>query len=337
SQLHQWTEVEGASLVGIFGLGGQGKTTLTTDLVWRLVEQKPATAVNNGIEAQRFERIVWRSLVNGPLFSEVLMGWLSFLGDQPVTSVPPQIDEQLALLFDHLRRHRCLLILDNVEQILLQENASSEAFRSSYEAYKQVFQQLSQRVHRSCLLLISRVQPKGFDTLDIDSDGVHTLHLHGLSSEAGKQLLRKQRLIGSTDAIRTLMARYSGHPLALKLVTMTVQQFFAGDLEAFLNHESLLADDVCQILDEQFMSLSVLEQKILFYLAAHAAPTLFPALQNDLSPSASRHALLDALRALQRRSLLEIGEDGFRLPHVVSTYLHTDAREVVNHTPRVPA
>ena len=332
SQLQQWTAVEETSLVGIFGLGGQGKTTLGADLVWKLAELKPAAAMHNGATQPGFERIVWRSLVNGPLFSEVLSGWLSFLSHQPVTPMPPQLDEQLALLFDYLRRHRCLLILDDVEHILLQEGTSSGTFRPGYEAYEQMLQQLSQRVHHSCLLLISRVQPKGFDTLDFTNGGVHTLHLRGLSPEAGEQFLRHQHVNGCGDAIRTLMARYSGHPLALKLGLTTVRQFFAGDLEAFLNHESLLADDVCQILNEQFMSLSELEQNILFYLAAHAAPTLFPALQNDLSPSTSRHALLDALRTLQRRSLLEIGEDGFCLPTLVSDYLRMYTREAINPT-----
>jgi hypothetical protein len=71
-EITQWLMVDRAGLAGLFGLGGQGKTTLAAHLAQSLADSGP------------FERIVWRSLVNAPPFSTVLQGGLAFLGDEQV-------------------------------------------------------------------------------------------------------------------------------------------------------------------------------------------------------------------------------------------------------------
>ncbi len=117
------------------------------------------------------------------------------------------------------------------------------------------------------------------------------------------------------------MARYSGNPLALKLVADTVQELFAGDLESFLAEETLVFDDVRTLLDQQFDRLTELERSILFWLAVEREPVSAQALRHNLVQPPSGHIFLEALRRLQKRSLTERYPAGFALQNVVMEYL----------------
>jgi NACHT domain len=317
TQLYQWLVADTACLVSLFGLGGQGKTTLAAHLAWSLADGGP------------FERIIWRSLVNAPPFSTMLQGWLAFLGDEPVAPLPRHVDEQLALLLGHLRQQRCLLILDNVECVL-QNSFPAGAFRAGYEAYGQLMHQIVQNVHQGCLVLISRIRPRGFDTLEMAAAGVQSLHVQGLTTGTGAELLYRWGLTGSDEAIAALMARYSGHPLCLKLAAMTVQEFFAGNLEAFLNHTLPIFDDLRIVLDQQFVRLSAPEKEVLLCLASAHQPMPYQALCDTLRLPPSQPTLLEAVRALQRRSLLTTGAEGLYLPNVVTEYIARYVSETVH-------
>ena len=318
-QLHQWL-ADGVSLVGIFGIGGQGKTALATHLAWSLTEGRSPGGSNSGTQESSFEYIIWRSLTHASPFTTLLQGWLTFLSDRQVTQVPNHMDEQCAVLFDYLRQQRCLLILDNVECIL-----DDGAFRPGYEAYGQIMSQIAHRVHHSCMVLISREQPKEFSAQDIHTAAARSVQLRGVSQEVGAQLLQTWGLSGSHEALMALIARYAGHPLALRLAATTVQEFFAGDLETFLACEPLIFDDLRYILDQQCATLSPLAKEVMRELATRRQSTSFQSLMDILGQSLSRNALLEALRALKRRSLLETYEDGFGLQDLVAEYIISNA------------
>ena len=308
TQLYQWLVADRACLVGLFGLGGQGKSTLAAHLAWSLAEGGP------------FERIVWRSLVNAPPFSTVLQGWLAFLGDEPVAPLPSHVDEQLTLLLAHLRRQRCLLILDNVES-LWGEGVEPSMWRADYNPYGQLMSQIAHSIHQSCLVLISRECPQGFDIQEMAIGDVRSLHVQGLTEDTVVHLLQAWGLTSSHDTIAALMARYGGHPLALKLVATTAREFFAGNLETFLSSTLPIFDDLRTVLDQQFGRLTALEKEILLCLASARQPTLFRALCGTLHQPRLKPTLLEAVRALQRRSLLTASAEGLSLPNVVAAYI----------------
>jgi hypothetical protein len=317
TRLYQWLVADTACLAGLFGLGGQGKTTLAAHLAWSLADGGP------------FERIIWRSLVNAPPFSTVLQGCLAFLGDEPAAPLPRHVDEQLTLLLAHLRRQRCLMILDNVECVL-QNGFPAGSFRIGYEAYGQMMQQIAHNVHQGCLMVISRIRPHAFDSLEMATAGAQSLHVQGLTEDTGAELLYSWGLTGQDEAIATLLARYSGHPLSLRLAAMTIQEFFAGNIEAFLHHTLPIFDDLRTVLDQQFVGLSVLEKEILRCLASAQQPMPFQALCEALCQPPLQPTLLEAVRALQRRSLLTTGAEGLYLPHVVSAYITHFTPETVH-------
>ncbi|MCB0186766.1 MAG: hypothetical protein KDE31_21010, partial [Caldilineaceae bacterium] len=123
--------------------------------------------------------------------------------------------------------------------------------------------------------------------------------------------------------------RYSGNPLALKLVADTRDEIFGGDLTALLADESLIFDDIRAVLDQHFARLTDLEQQILFWLAVEREATPPALLRANLVEPPPQRIFIETLRNLQRRSLVERQEAGFALQNVVTEYLTDRLIEVV--------
>jgi WD40 repeat protein/DNA-binding SARP family transcriptional activator len=289
AQLEHWLLHERCRVIALLGMGGVGKTALAATTAHAL--------------AAHFEIVFWRSLLNAPLLDEILRAALQAVSDYSLLEVPASLDEQLALLLDYLRRRRCLLILDNLESILQPGQAS--AYQSGYAPYGQLIQRLCQTRHSSCLLLTSREQPSELAQLDAGSPALRALRLSGLDAVGGQAVLTSCGLPGQATETDTLVARYSGNPLALKLVAQTVHGLFGGDIGAFLAAEAPIFDDIRMVLDQQYVRLSPLEQEILVWLAIEREPVALAALRANLVSPPSPRDLLEALRTLQRRSLLE--------------------------------
>ncbi|MBV7335843.1 hypothetical protein KFU94_47905 [Chloroflexi bacterium TSY] len=148
---------------------------------------------------------------------------------------------------------------------------------------------------------------------------------------------------GLTDTFATetaLVMRASGSPLALKLIIESIQDFFDGDIRAFLTDETFIFDDVRDVLDQQFNRLAPLEQTILLWLAIEREDVPLSSLQQNLVPQVARRDFLEAVRSLERRSLLEKTARGLTLQNMVSEYL-TDrlitaiCREIETETPQL--
>ena len=306
-QLRHWLVDDRCRLVSILGIGGIGKTSLAAHLARELAS------------GDTFDQILWRSLLNAPETTDMLPSILQVLSDQTLSDIPESIDEQLRLLINYLRDKRVLLVLDNMESIM--ENKKAGVFRSGYESYAQLIQHLARFKHQGQLLLTSRERPRGFARLEKDGHLVRSLQLRGLDHRASQVLLSQRGIVGSRDAESQFINQYSGHPLALKLAADTVDEVFGGDLREFLSEEALVFDDIRDILDQQFAQLTDLEQGILFWLTIEREPTSFARLRANLLQTPAQNHLMEALRSLQRRSLIERQSEGFALQNVITEYL----------------
>lgn len=312
-RLHKWVVQDHCRLVGILGIGGQGKTALAVDLV-RQSEDVPETAERGG-----FAHIIWQSLVNAPPLAEVLQEWMYLLSDPQVPGPPTGLDQQLRRLLDVLRRQRCLLILDNLESIL-QSGGRSGYYRPGYEGYGQLLRYLAEREHRSCLLFTSREQPQDLIHLEEDTPAVRLLSLSGLPADAGRRMLTESGVPNDSAGLDALVQQYSGNPLALKLAAETVRDIFNGNITSFFEAETVVFDDVRDVLDQQFARLSPLEHELMCWLAIVREPISYLDLRHLLAQPPAAHLILEAVRSLQRRSLLERYEEGFGLQNVVLEY-----------------
>src|SRR5262249_17723929 len=102
--LRRWLVADGCRVVSILGMGGVGKTALAARLV--------------GVVRERFERVIWRSLLNAPPLEELLRACIQALSPQDGASFPTSLDARLDRLMSLLRTKRCLLVLDNLESVL---------------------------------------------------------------------------------------------------------------------------------------------------------------------------------------------------------------------------
>ncbi|MEL6334176.1 MAG: NB-ARC domain-containing protein, partial [Cyanobacteria bacterium J06626_26] len=102
--LEQWIFQENCRLISLAGIGGIGKTALSAQLLRH--------------RHHAFDYTIWRTLRNTPPLSELLPELILFLSEQQ-EPLSDNIHSQIGQLMQYLHQHRCLLVLDNLESILL--------------------------------------------------------------------------------------------------------------------------------------------------------------------------------------------------------------------------
>ena len=305
-KLKNWILLDHCRLIGVLGIGGVGKTALATKLAKQIQPE--------------FEYVIWRSLRNPPPLSDLLADWFHSLGAGTETKA------ELPQLLEFLKQHRCLLILDHAEAILSGGELAGQ-YGAGYEPYGELLQQLGAVNHRSCLVLTSREKPKELASLEGKTLPVRTLPLKGLSVAEGQQLLQAKGFAGSQRQWPTLINRYTGNPLALKIVATTIHDLFGSSVTQFLRQieqDSTAFGDIRTLLDQQFSRLSVLETEVMYWLAINCEPISLAELRSDIVSLVSFSASLEVLESLSRRSLIEKSEEPaglFTLQPVVMEYI----------------
>ncbi|HEY9826456.1 MAG TPA: NB-ARC domain-containing protein [Stenomitos sp.] len=292
--LEGWIERDRCRLIGIFGMGGIGKTSLSVKVAQRL--------------ESRFDVIVWRSLRNAPTTEVLLADILAVLSSSTPTPVSAPLKDQLLQLLNHLRVRRCLLVLDNIETVLRSGDLQGD-YQKGYGGYGQLLGCLGDTPHQSTIILTSREKPKGFALREGMDWPIRSLTLTGLSPGSMRAILQeKGYFTGSQIAWKALNARYAGNPLALKMVASVVRDCFAGNLDTFLDmlkNESCVFGDLRNLLDEQVRRLSDLECQSIYWLAIEREPISLKTLWDNLHPRCTLTAVIEVLTALERRSLIE--------------------------------
>jgi WD40 repeat protein/transcriptional regulator with XRE-family HTH domain len=309
--LEQWIIQDYCRVVAILGTGGIGKTTLAVKLAQQISDS--------------FEFVFWRSLLQAPPLDELLAKLIGFLSKGPEL-VPATTEEKIARLIDYLRSHRCLIVLDNLETILESGEGTFHSrtgyYRTEYEDYSKLFKRIGETFHQSCLLLTSREKPSEVASLEGVTLPVRSWHLKGLQPVEGKELLKaKSFLNGSQEEWLDLVQRYSGNPLALKIVATAIQELFEGNISDFLAQEIVVFGDIKDLLATQFNRLSLVEKEVMYWLAINREPVSLSELRADIITPLSPPKLLEALNSLLRRFLIEKSAACFTLQPVVMEYL----------------
>jgi transcriptional regulator with XRE-family HTH domain len=304
--VRSWLLEERCRLVAIHGFGGIGKTALAARLAQSLISS--------------FERVYWRTLHTARPVTEWLAGAIAFLGDQPL-GPPASESEGINALLHALRARRCLLVLDNFE-MLFEPGEGQGSFRTGMDGYGRLLQATGETGHQSCLVLTSREAPPD---LVVGAD-VRALELHGLGAGDVEALLSDKQLIGDAQAWASLVYRYGGNGLALKIVGETIRRVYDGDLAAFLGataSSGAVFGGIRRLLDAQLQRLTPAEHDVLTRLAVEHGPIGLAELVRDMAPSLGRSAVIDAIERLRRRSLVERGERGgtFTLQSMVFEYV----------------
>jgi WD40 repeat protein len=307
--LTQWIITDRCRLVSLLGMGGMGKTALSV----KLSEQLQG----------HFQYLIWRSLRNAPPLETLLVDIIKFLSEEQETEVtlPATLEGRINRLMDYLRSARCLVVLDNMETILRGGDRAG-SYQTGYEGYGVLLKRIGESRLESCLLLTSREKPKELVPLEGDALPVRSLPLQGMTGTDGQSILKaKGTLSGSEADWISLVERYAGNPLALKMVATTIRELFDGDITDFLTQGTAVFDDIRALLDQQFARLSTLEKTVMYWLAIAREPVSLAELQDDMVPSVPKAELIEAIGSVGRRSLIEKRSATYTQQPVVMEYM----------------
>ncbi len=299
SKLAQWITGDRIRLLVIYGMGGVGKTALAVKLAERVCED--------------FASLHWRSLKNAQppplLIGELLR----------------QHSADISAMVDFCKQARRLLVLDDFETVL-QDGELVGLYRQGCQNYSELIHRIGSERHQSCLILISREQPKELSGLQGDDLPVRSYKLSGLKRQGAIALLQSRGFTGSEPGLAMMVEQYRGNPAALKIVAGTIQEIFDGNVNEFLKQTGLaLGDTLRTLIYGQFERLSVMEKDILYCIALKRRPIGLTELRQDLCLENSGSDLIDALQSLSWRALIEkitdTGQVVLQLEPVVQKYV----------------
>jgi WD40 repeat protein/DNA-binding HxlR family transcriptional regulator len=306
AMLEQWIVEDHCRLVAILGMGGIGKTHLSVQLA-------------TNIQA-KFEYVIWRSLAHAPPIQQVLLSILQSLTKEEEAELPTSLEEQTFYLINYLRKHRCLIVIDNLETILC-SGFDAGKYQKSYQEYSQLFKLIGECHHNSCWLITSREKPQEIALMQGATLPVRCLQLSGLCFSAGEKLLQLKGCSWKSESeCKFLIEQYAGNPLALKIVSAAIDDLFEGNTSEFIKHSPLVFDEISHLLEQQFQRISDLGKTFLYWLAINQEPVSASQLQNDLFPQISGKKLIETLKSLAQRCLIEKKESQFYLQPVVKEY-----------------
>lgn len=212
TQLKSYILHDGCRLVAVVGMGGVGKTTFVTQLAQQIQDQ--------------FDYVFWRSVPTIPSFDDMITDMLSLISHHK--EIKPDINR----LIHYLRTHQCLIILDNLDTIL--DTGNTE--------YNNFLRIIAETNHQSCVIFTSLEQPIEVAFLEQWTLSVRSLTLLG-SSEVAFSLLQSKQLLGTDEQKYKLCDLYGNNPLKIKIVTNMIIDLFNGDLEKFLQQNTLLVSN----------------------------------------------------------------------------------------------
>ncbi|NTW21047.1 MAG: AAA family ATPase [Nostocales cyanobacterium W4_Combined_metabat2_030] len=307
--LSHWLTTQNPRLISVLGLSGIGKTTLVKQFVDHHLQQ--------------FDVIIWKSIKLTPSLDTIITDIFTLINAEPI-----QTNHKLTQLFDILRQQKCLIILDDVQELFTSGQFAGH-YKTEYKEYKTFFTKMREIEHQSTLILISQEQCQEMLCLDEELYPIKGLELKGLDST---EILKTSGL-KDEDKWLTLLNLYAGNPVYLKEIAILIKNIFAGRVSEFLTEDSLiLTEDIKIMLKELFERLSAIEQQIAVELSKCDKPLSREDLRQALSLSSMD--LINGLQSLTKRYLLkpiETEKMSFNLSPVFRQYVITCALALLDH------
>lgn len=301
STLKEWILQARRRLITIYGLSGIGKSAIAL----KLLEQ---------IQTE-FDYIIWRSLGNTPTLSTLQTELKQFFARSQPTPLPTVID--------YFRASRCLVILDDVQNIFKSGELAGQ-YLAGYEDYGKFFKQLATLSHHSCLILVSWEKSREIATLEAENRPLRTLHLKGLGEQAGEILREK----GLTDEEKwtELITLYQSHPCWLNIIATTIIELFNGSVSLFLAEQNdIYLGDLEPLLESHLERLCESEKQVSYWLANQAEAVDIS--QQPADSALSKSEFWQAIQSLARRGLVEKVQVGarshFHLNSVFRAYIQS--------------
>lgn len=136
--LSHWLTHQNTRLISVLGLSGIGKTTLVKQFV--------------DLNKQLFDVVIWKSIKLSPSLDNILTEILTAINTEPIPS-----DNKLTQFFHILREKKCLIILDDVQELFIKGEFAGQ-FKTEYKNYQNLLTMMTDMENPSSLILISQEQ-----------------------------------------------------------------------------------------------------------------------------------------------------------------------------------
>ena len=299
--LSNWLTNQNTRLISVLGLSGIGKTTLVKQFV--------------DLNLQQFDVVIWKNLKISHSLDRIITEILTTVNTEPI-----ETDNKLTQLFNLLRQQRCLIILDDVQELFTKGEFAGQ-YQTEYKDYKTFFTMMIEIEHQSSLILISQEQCQEMLCLDEELYPVKCLELKGIENI---QILNNWGLKDQESWLK-LINLYEGNPVYLKDIASLIKTIWAGKVSEFLQEDSLLlTENIKSDLNELLERLSPIEQQIAVEVSKSSQPVSREDLRQSLSLSSMD--LINGLQSLSKRYLLKTIEGEkicFNLSSVFREYIIT--------------
>ena len=299
--LSQWLENPKNTLIAVLGIAGIGKSTLVRYFL--------------DINTQEFDIIIWKNLK--------LSQSLDFLLTEIFTDIQANNSSQntnnmLSQFLNLLNQKRCLIILDNIEEIFIPQQLAG-MYQPEYQDYQKLFTMITEVEHQSHVVLISQEQCPEMECLDQELYPIKSLEVSDLSTVE----ILKDTGLKHEDSWLKLMKLYEGNPGYLKSIAISIKNIFDGDVSEFLADNSLIITPNMQYnFNQLFNRLSPIEKQLILELSKFDQPVSREDLRQSLDLSSMD--LINGLQSLQQRYLVtKIKADKilFKLSSVFQEYV----------------
>jgi hypothetical protein len=278
--LSHWLIDRNTRLISVLGLPGIGKTSLVKQFI--------------DLNQQNFDVVVWKNIKLSQSLDSIITEILTGINPAPI-----QNDNKLTQLFNLLREQRCLIILDDLQELFASGQFAGQ-YKSEYKEYQTFFTKMSEIEHQGILILISQEQCQEMLCLDEELYPVKCLELERLNNT---EILKNLKL-EDEESWSKLIELYEGNPVYLKDIASLIKTVFLGKVSDFLAEDSLIiTEDMKSRFSELFHRLSPIEQQIILELSKCNQPVSREDLRQGLELSSMD--LINGLQSLNRRYLLK--------------------------------
>ncbi|NET42196.1 NB-ARC domain-containing protein [Okeania sp. SIO2B3] len=298
--LSNWLTNQNIRLISVLGISGIGKSTLVRHFIY--------------LNQHLFDIILWKSIKISPFLYQAIAEILTNI--KVYQSITIKTENQLTEFFNLLQQKRCLIILDDVQELFIRGEFAGQ-YQQQYQNYKHFFQKLVEIEHQSSLILISQEKCQEMLCLDEELYPIKCLELSGIEN-----INLKKYGLQNEESWSKLINLYEGNPVYLESIVGVIKDMFRGNVSNFLTEEGLLLIEEIRLkVAERFSRLSPIEQEIIREISKHNEPVSREYLKQSLSLSSID--LINGLRSLARRYLLqktETNEILFNLSPIVREY-----------------
>ena len=284
STLSEWIDNPNTRLISVLGISGIGKSALVKHFV---------DTCN-----LPFDAIIWKNLKLSYSLSSVITEILTELNPGCLDFNKSNV---LNLFLELLTEKRCLIILDNIQEIFALKQFAGQ-YQPEYQDYKTLFQMVTEIEHQSCLILISQEKCEEMISLDSEIYPIYCLELSNLD-QADQQIILNNYNLKDNETWQQLIKFYEGNPTYLKSIAILINDIFEGRVSEFLTENNfLLTETINSKFNSIWMRLSQVEQEILLEISRQDQFLSREEIKQFLSLSSTD--IIKGLQSLKQRFLL---------------------------------